>query len=62
MFHPFIKKENLIIIEDNSKNINKDVKKQTMASSSHRLEEESEEQRKKYVKRENKLHSVQGEL
>jgi hypothetical protein len=43
MFHPSIKKENLIIIEDNSKDTKKEVKKQTLASSSHRLEEEYEE-------------------
>jgi hypothetical protein len=33
LFHPSIKKENLIIIEDNSEDTMKEVKKQTLASS-----------------------------
>lgn len=50
MFHPSIKKENLIIIEDNSEDTKKEIKKHTLASSSHMSEEESEEQRKKRQK------------
>jgi hypothetical protein len=50
LFHPSIKKENLIIIEDNSEDTMEEVERQTLASSSHRLKEESEEQRKKHEK------------
>jgi hypothetical protein len=50
MFHPSIKKENLIIIEDNSKDTKKEIKNYTLTSSSHRSEDESEEQRKKCEK------------
>jgi hypothetical protein len=39
LFHPSIKKENLIIIEDNSEDTMEEVERQTLASSSHRLKE-----------------------
>jgi len=51
LFHPSIKKENLIIIEYNLEYIMEEVKRQTLTSSSHKLKEESEEQRKKHEKR-----------
>jgi hypothetical protein len=50
MCHPSIKKENLIIIEDNSEDSKKEIKKQALASSLHRSKEESEEQKKKREK------------
>jgi hypothetical protein len=50
MFHPSIKKENLIIIEDNSEDSKKEIKKQAVASSLHRTEKESEDLKKKQEK------------
>jgi hypothetical protein len=50
MFHPSIKKENIIIIEDNSKNSNKGIKKKAVESSLHRIEKEYEDLRKKQEK------------
>jgi hypothetical protein len=50
MFHPSIKKVNLIIIEENSEDTKKEIKKQSLASSSHKSKEESKEQRKKREK------------
>jgi hypothetical protein len=43
LFHLSIKKENLIIIEDNLEDTMKEVERQTLASSSHKLKEEYEE-------------------
>jgi hypothetical protein len=50
MFHPSIKKENLIIIEDNSEDSKKEIKKQAVASSLHRTEKEYEDLKKKQEK------------
>ena len=50
MFHPSIKKENLIIKEDNLEDSKKEIKKQAVASSLHRTEKEYEEQKKKREK------------
>jgi hypothetical protein len=50
MFHPSIKKENLIIIEDNLEDSKKGIKKQTVTSSLHRTEKEYEYLKKKEEK------------
>jgi hypothetical protein len=50
LFHPSIKKENLIIIEYHSGDTMEEVERQTLAYSSHTLKEEYEEHRKKHEK------------
>jgi DNA polymerase sigma len=50
MFHPSIKKENLIIIEDNSEDSKTGIKKQAETPSLHRTEKESENLRKRQEK------------
>jgi hypothetical protein len=50
LFHRSIKKENLIIIEDNSEDSKKEIKKQVVASSLHITEKEYEDLKKKQEK------------
>jgi hypothetical protein len=61
MFHPSIKKENLINIEDNSKDTKKDIKNRPQHLL-HTGKRRNLKNKGKNVKRENKLHNVQGDL
>ena len=56
LFHPCINKENLIIIEDYSEDTMEEVERQTLAYSSHRLKDESEERRKKHENRRKEIN------